>query len=383
MLSKLLWRKKGRIYILGAIGGALLGFFLMLLAIQVFKDVELATEKLIGGEYLIINKEAKAGPFSKNDIAELAAQPYLKKVIPLTRSLNRVQLNIPMAGIYMEIPFEAVPGSILEIDEKNFNWSPGDSVLPVIIPTYVLSIYNHVFAPQLNLPQFSDEQLANLTPQLNLITGDSSIVFYGKLVGFSNRVNSFLLPLDFIEYANANYSSKGEPESTRLLLVAKDATDPALSEFLTSHGYEFNAERLAASRYSAVLKIVIKVIALIAIIIIFLALEIFLLTFAMMILTSNYEIKRLLELGYTHLSLMKGYRRQILIYSGLVFVSAAALLILSHHQISSLFAEYGIDIAGMPSMMTFVWGFIVFLLFIAINYQMVGMRIKKMALGKY
>ena len=383
MLSKLLWRKKGRIYILGAIGGALLGFFLMLLAIQVFKDVELATEKLIGGEYLIINKEAKAGPFSKNDIAELAAQPYLKKVIPLTRSLNRVQLNIPMAGIYMEIPFEAVPGSILEIDEKNFNWSPGDSVLPVIIPTYVLSIYNHVFAPQLSLPQFSDEQLANLTPQLNLITGDSSIVYYGKLVGFSNRVNSFLLPLDFIEYANANYSSKEEPESTRLLLVAKDATDPALSEFLTSHGYEFNAERLAASRYSAVLKIVIKVIALIAIIIIFLALEIFLLTFAMMILTSNYEIKRLLELGYTHLSLMKGYRRQILIYSGLVFVSAAALLILSHHQISSLFAEYGIDIAGMPSMMTFVWGFIVFLLFIAINYQMVGMRIKKMALGKH
>ena len=61
--------------------------------------------------------------------------------------------------------------------------------------------------------------------------------FRGKIIGFSNRINSILVPYSFLSWANENYGFHSEDRISRLVIVTKDPTNPEIVSFLEKNGY--------------------------------------------------------------------------------------------------------------------------------------------------
>ena len=62
--------------------------------------------------------------------------------------------------------------------------------------------------------------------------------FTGRIIGFSERINSVLVPEDFMAFANKNFGDQPDLGASRLLLKVANPYDQNLTHFLEEKGYE-------------------------------------------------------------------------------------------------------------------------------------------------
>ncbi|MCU0435415.1 MAG: hypothetical protein MUC87_18300 [Bacteroidia bacterium] len=342
MLRRLLFQHRQTGTLIVAITGAFIGMFLLLAALQLYSDVSKifgSGQNLNGTQYLVINKKVnllntlfggKKG-FEQADLAALKAIEGVQNAAPLTTSRFKVTVSTEdgqqgLPGMYSQIFFEAVPDGFMDVKTSDWRWKEGDREVPIIIPRDYIRLYNFGFAPTQGLPQLTEEVLGLFSVNVNVSGPKGSATFKGRLVGFSDRINSILAPQGFIDYANATYSgiAPGSEVPSRVIVACEGRGMGKLAAYFADNGYETNAENLRSGRLQAALNVLMTIISAIGILIVLLALLSFLLYAQLMLSKSSWELQTLIRIGYTPAQLCKRY---ILFYA-LVYAGVLVLALL-------------------------------------------------------
>ncbi|MDF1573564.1 MAG: hypothetical protein P1P86_00020 [Bacteroidales bacterium] len=323
LIYRILWKDHSRAHLLGAFLGTLAGFVLLLAGIQFYMDIKsVLTENrdLLDPEYIVINKKVNIGQtlgldisgFTEEEIREIEAQPFADQVAAFISNefpVSAFTENDRFPDFITELFFEAIPDEFIDVKSEDWQWDPEEGTIPVIIPQDYLNLYNFGFAPSQGLPQIPKGVVSMINFKLRLRgQGRGNYEDYqGRIVGFSNRVNSILVPLDFLEWANKKYGYFKKSDPSQVILVSKDPTDPSIIRFIEEKGYDTIREKLKSSRMNIILKFVISFLVIVAAIIIGLAFLVFLLSLQLMISRSSDKIRRLSKLGFHYREISRPY----------------------------------------------------------------------------
>jgi hypothetical protein len=119
-----------------------------------------------------------------------------------------------------------------------------------------------------------------------------------RIVGFSDRIPSIMVPESFLKWANERYGSEPDPAPSRLIIQVGDAADPALSTFLQQKNYETNRDRLRRSRTAAAARIAVIVTGAVSLLIAGLSVLLAAMNAQLLISRSASALSLLVHLGY-------------------------------------------------------------------------------------
>jgi hypothetical protein len=362
LLYQILWKDHSRVHLLGAFLGTLAGFVLLLAGIQFYMDIKVVlTENrdLLDPEYIVINKKVNigntlgltGGGFTEEEIEEIKAQPFADQVAAFNSNEFPVQAYTEserVPNFITELFFEAIPDEFIDVKSEDWQWDPEERIIPVIIPQDYLNLYNFGFAPSQGLPQIPKGVLSMINFKLRLKgEGRGNYDDYdGRIVGFSNRVSSILVPLDFLEWANEKYGYFKKNDPAQIILVSKDPTDPNIIRFLDEKGYDTIREKLKSSRMNIILKFVISFLVIIAAIIIGLAFLVFLLSLQLMISRSSDKIQRLNKLGFHYREISRPYILLLFLLMAGIIVMALLLTSLLASKLHETAAAWSLSISS-------------------------------------
>ena len=312
-----------------------IGVLLLLCSIQMYINIQ---QMLKGGsirkdgyDFISITKtvtnetmgQVEKNLFNTSDIAELKSKPFLEDVAPL--EANQFQVELSAAGV---LPFrtnlflETIENSFLDTIPPGFQWEIGQTRIPIIVSSDFLEIFN-VFGPSYGLPQVSPETATGI-PVLITCHGDGDLeqTFRGQIVAFSDRINSVLVPKNFLDWANLTFRGKRSEQSSRLYIKTKDANSPELLNFLDQKHYKVNKDKTKFGRMKQVFQGIFSGLAVFGLLVVVLALMLFSFYLQLVIARSKDSLRLLLMLGYSPGWLSKNVsRRFIPVYVLIVFTA--------------------------------------------------------------
>lgn len=292
----------------------LCGMVIVLLGIQFYQDVApVFTEgdSFMKKDYLIVSKKVstlgsfvgKSSTFSNSDIEEILDQPFTKEVGAFTPSQFKVSAGVGMEQIGLNMStamfFESVPDKYVDVNLDEWHFEPGQEVVPIIIPRNYLNLYNFGFAQSRNLPQLSEGVMNLINLEVRISGGGRQNSYKGKIAGFSNRLNTILVPESFMVWANANYSDgKSDKEPSRLIVEVGNPTDDRIARFFKEHGYETEDDKLDAGKTTWFLKVVVGIVLAVGLLISILSFYILMLSIYLLLQKNSTKLENLLLIGY-------------------------------------------------------------------------------------
>ncbi len=338
-LFQILWKDQSRSHLIWAMLGTLVGFVMLLSGIHFYENINnvLTTNRdLLDPEYIIINKQVQVAQtlglgsagFTDKEIKEIEQQPFAVKVDPFITNefpIGAFTQSKNFPNFYSELFFEAVPDEYIDVKSEEWKWEEGQKTIPIILPQDYLNLYNFGFAQSQGLPQIPKEMISLIQFKIRLKGQYEKVDYTGKIIGFSNRINSILVPYDFLTWANEKYGYQESEGTSRIIMVSNDPTDPRIMQFIQEKGYDTIKEKLKSSRLNIILKFILSFLVIIAAIIIGLAFLIFLLSLQLMISRSSEKIKRLHKIGFHFTEISRPY--VMVLFFLLVVLSALSMTV--------------------------------------------------------
>lgn len=312
------------------------GVLLLLCAVQMFVNIQrLITETSIrknGFDFVSITKRVTnetMGQPEKNvfygaDIDDLRKQSFVNDVSALEANRFRVQLSAgEILAFKTDLFLESIEDDFLDTLPPTFKWQEGQAKVPVIISSGYMEAYN-IFAPSQGLPQVSQETATNIPARISISGKGQKAEFYGSVVGFSDRINSVLVPKTFLDWANKNYGEADNQGFGRLYVKTTDANNPELLAYLDAKGYNVNREQTKFGRTKQVMQGIFSGLGVFGLLVVVMALMLFSFYLQLVIARSRDSLQILLLLGYSPLWLSKNVsRRFVPVYIGIVLAALA------------------------------------------------------------
>lgn len=341
LLKKLIKTGTGRFRFFMAVAGMSVAMLLILLAVQLqsnYNDLLYGkTNQDSVANFLLINKVVNdqtigATTLSEKDISDLKSQPFVDAVGVLTPSRFKISAQSVSDKIpfYTDLFFESVPDVFLDINSPDWTWNEQSNFIPMIVPNSFLDMYNFGFATSRGLPQLSQELVKNLPVQINIKTPEGRVDYYGKVVGFSDRISSVLVPQTFMEWANAKFGTGTETQPSRVVIKTNDPGNPLLVSYLKEHGLTTDADKTRFSKYREVVSVVVNISWITGAVMLLFALLVFTLFIQLTIASCKEEIRLLITLGAAPKQLQLFLMRHFFPIN--IFIIAIALIILSAIQ---------------------------------------------------
>ena len=312
------WKLMRRHISLGQLAGFffanLCGMIIVLLSIQFYQDVApVFTEgdSFMKKDYLIVSKKVstigsfvgKSSTFSKEDVEDIEEQPFTKEVGAFTPSQFKVSAGVGMEQIGLNMStamfFESVPDKYVDVNLDEWHFEPGQETVPIIIPRNYLNLYNFGFAQSRSLPQLSEGVMNLINLEVRISGGGRQNTFKGKIAGFSNRLNTILVPESFMVWANANYTDGNVyREPSRLIVEVNNPTDDRIARFFKERGYETEDDKLDAGKTTWFLKVVVGIVLAVGLLISVLSFYILMLSIYLLLQKNTTKLENLLLIGY-------------------------------------------------------------------------------------
>ncbi|MBP3229044.1 MAG: ABC transporter permease [Bacteroidaceae bacterium] len=291
-----------------------LGLVVVLFGVQFYSDVApvfTAGDSFMKEEYVVVTKEVglanmmgRGAPvFTDAEVADIAAQPFVDGCAPFTGATFSVvaAVSSPAAGVgfQTEMFLEALPDNYVDTDLARWHYTPGNPQVPIVIPRNYLNLYNFGFASGRGLPAVSEGMVGLVPIRLYLSGAGGSVVVEGRVTGFSNRLNTILVPLAFMQWANDTLSPGLAPKATRLCIDVSNPADPRLGQFLTQRGYRTEGTGGDAGRMAFFLRVVCYSVVLVGVAICLLAFFVMLLSVYLLLQKNLEKIRTLRLVGYS------------------------------------------------------------------------------------
>lgn len=343
-------------------------------------------DSFVNTDFLVVNKKVTSAStlgdrdatrFSSEEIASLKAQPWVRRVGEFSSSDFRVYASVNQGGRGMETAlfFESVPDSFVDITGSDWRFEPGQATVPVMIPKDYLALYNFGFAGSAGLPQLSEQLLSGIPLKLYMRSEDGgrSMSMEGRIVGFSNRLNTVLVPDAFMQYANERLGDNNSVAPSRLIIDVSSPGDVAIAEYLKDHGLEVAGDKSGSSA-AYLLKVVIGIVMAVGILITLLSVFVLMLSISLLMEKNRSVIHRLLMLGAPLREVGAPYIRMILAGSVVAWaLSIASLVILRSLYVGAL---EGLGLSGDGLIWAISTGTVLALMVIVVNIVAVRRKVR-------
>ena len=390
MLKKLFQKNRNPFQIIGAAVGAFLGLFLLLLSLQIYFDFQkILRGSSDGDNYITINKPVSLANtflgksvFSEANIKEIENQSNTlgtEGVGIFTANRFKVGASSKMMGFYTELFFESIPESFIDVQDSKFRWYDGQNEIPIIMSKDYLALYNFGFALSQGLPQFTPSTISQVSVDITIRGKGREQVFAGRIIGFSERINSILVPERFMKYANDNFGDQPDIGASRLLLKVKNPYDKNLTRFLEEKGYEISSGRLIGGRLTTILNAVISSVFVIGFLLMILSVIVFILNYQLIISKSAPDIRLLLQIGYRPSQITSVLRGSLMKLLGSVFFIIIIALIFTRYILLNWMETQGFELNVPYHSLVIFTGIALMLLITTINF----FNIKKSVLQEF
>ncbi len=389
LISKLLRKNTSPARLAGFALSNFIGLFIVAGAVMFYLDARGIwndDDSFVNTDYLVINKKVtsastlgdrEATKFSKNDILDLKTQPWVRRIGEFSSSDFRVYASVSQGGLGMETAlfFESVPDSFVDISGGDWMFDPGQSTVPVMIPKDYLALYNFGFAGSAGLPQLSEQLLTGIPLKLYMRSEDGtrSMSMEGRIVGFSNRLNTVLVPDSFMQYANSRLGDSNAEAPSRLIIDVSSPGDVAIADYLSSHGLEVAGDKSGSSA-AYLLKVVIGIIVSVGILITLLSVFVLMLSISLLMEKNRSVIHRLLMLGAPLREVAAPYSLMIVLGCAIAWILSMVAIIILRSFYSTALEGFGISSDGL------IWGVVtgtvLVLIVILVNILAVRRKVK-------
>lgn len=353
---RLIWkllRKHISIFELGVFFVAnLIGMVVILAGIQLYIDLKpivSGENALIGNDYVVISKPVKRlnskAVFSPEEIQELKEQPFVLRLGEFTPAQYKIMGSIDINGMGMStyMFFEAIPDAFMDVKSKEWKFKQSKHKVPIVIPRNYLNLYNFGFSQTSEqLPQITESMMKDLELELTLSGDNHSQKFVGKVVGFTDRLNTILVPYDFITWSNKRFAKNETPQVSRLILEVMNPSDPELLSYFKNHGYVAENKPAESSKALFLLRISVGVIIFIGLIFSVLSLIILCLSIYLLLQKNIDKLENLKLLGYTTSAVARPYNTIAITLSVTIMMVSLWLISLLRH----LYIDYLVETTG-------------------------------------
>ena len=291
----------------------LFGMLIVLLGYQFYRDVIpvfTSEDSFMKSDYLIINKKigaasalsGRGNTFNVSEIDELKSQPFAKTVGQFTSIEYKAEAAMGVNGqqvLNSEISFESVPDTFVDSKGDNWAWKEGDRVVPVILPRTYITMYNFGFAQSHSLPKLSDGLMGMIDMKIFIHGNGKQEEFKGKVVGFSNRLSSILVPQSFMDWSNDRFAPNQHSNPTRLIMNVGNPANQQITKYLDSKNYEVEDDKLDAEKTTYFLRMTVTMVMVVGLVISLLSFYILMLSIYLLVQKNSSKLETLLLIGYS------------------------------------------------------------------------------------
>lgn len=334
--------------------GLMVGLVLLLWSLQVYFQIQaLLNSQDKYSEYLVLSKKVSLNnafflsraTFSEKEIRRLKQQAFVDDVGAFISNQYQVMAfaseSLPFRT---ELFFESVPDKFLDVKPQDWRWNESSKFIPVVISRDMLNLYNFGYALAKGLPQLPASAVKGFPVKARVRGPQGQRTFDARIVGFTERISSVLVPESFMTWANQNIGENQSVAPSRIIVKVNNTTDPRLAKYLDSNKYQINQDRLKASRAGAVVQIVMSVIGFVGLIFMALSFVVFSQNFRVIIAETKEEIRLLTQLGYTIQILARFLVTYFAIFIGVIVILASLLLYYAIITSQQFLRDQGLDI---------------------------------------
>lgn len=359
-----------------ALFGGVIGLVLMMSAVELWFDLRALNEGSSGEErFVMVNKQVSllntfgvASGFNEDELEDIIGQPFVENVSPLTSNQFRVTAYSPQLGFSTELFFESLPARYLDLkDPMGFSWREGDARLPIVLSRDYLALYNFGFAPAQGLPQFTAGTIQRVSFDVIVEGNGKRKVFKGYIAGFSDRVNSVLVPEEFMTWANAAYGSQEFVRPSRLMVEAENPWSEEFQAYLSENGLEVGRGKLIGGQVALAMSLGIGFIGALGLSLVAVAGIGVLLVFELMVSKASARIRLLLELGYRSSRISALISERLLWLMALMAILAGVGVGVLRFLQAGWMAAQGMNAAALPNGWSFGAGFAVVAVLAIVN----------------
>lgn len=363
-VSKLLRRNLSMTQTIGFALANLVGLTIVVAGLMIYLDARPiwnGDDSFMKKDYVVINKHVSvqntlgaSTSFTPAEIKDLQAQPWVRSTAPFTTADFRVSASITapgqQRGLNTFLFFESLPRDYVDTDE-NWTYRPGDATVPIIMSRDYLALYNFGFATSAGLPQVSEKMISSVPLMLNITSNGNPAIgtrVQARIVGFSSRLNTILVPQEFMDWANATYGTGTPRQPSRIIIDTNSPGDVAITDYVDAHGWEIGGDKSNA-RASFLLNVATGVVLAVGVVITALSFFVLFLSISLLMQKNRPKLHSLLQLGYPTAEVTRPYRQVVLATSAVTFLLAVGVsFLLRSLYIDSLRAMGGGASVWMP-----------------------------------
>ena len=204
---------------------------------------------------------------------------------------------------------------------------------------------------------------------INIHHNGQVIPFTGRVVGFSDRISSVLVPQNFLDWANKQYGSHQAGETSRVVIQTKDPGNPALVQYLKENKLVTDADKTRFSKYRQIVNAIVSASWITGAIMLLFALLVLSLFIQLTISSTKKEIGLLITLGASPKQLQQFLLRQFL--PGNLIITVLSLLVITTLQfwVQKLLANQNMNVSPWISVYTIMAALSIILVLWLVNIR--------------
>lgn len=324
---------------------SLIGLTIVILAVQFHQDVRPIfndEESFIKKDYLIITRAVStagtllggSNEFTPDAIADIEAQPWCRKVGKFSSNDYSLFATLSVGGIGGRsmgtmLFFESIPTEFIDVADSDWKFDPAKPEVPVIMSRDYLSLYNFGFAASQGLPQISEGIVSKVPLQFTMRGNGYNETLKGRIVGFSNRLNTIVVPQDFMKWSNERYGSGIDRNPSRLIVEVNSPGDVKMQRYLDDHGYQVAGDKMQQGKAQYFLNLVVTIVIIIGIIISLLSFFVLMLSIYLLLQKNTKKLQDLLLLGYSPSQVAKTYINMVAAINVAVLILAVIIMLVA------------------------------------------------------
>lgn len=340
MLKKLEKKTLSKLQLLGYILTLFVGSCILLLTIQAYFDVKPLLEnntQVFKNNTVVISKKITVFKsldkervyFTEEELDDLRAQEFAKEVKVFTSANFKIsaysdaQDNLP--GLYSALFFESIPSKYLDVETEDWKWDSTTNFLPIVIPEDYLKLYNFGFAESQKLPVLSKKTISHIKFSVRVSGKGITQTFDSKIVGYSNTINSILVPENFLHWANQEYGNNSAKRVSRVLVDFNNPSDENILKYFNEKNYSINKEKLEMGKLAFFFKSTIFIVFFISLVIVLISIFFLILSLNLLFQKNKTIFINLFVIGYSIKSIAKFYQITVAITTVLTLLMSAVV----------------------------------------------------------
>ncbi|KAA6304510.1 hypothetical protein EZS27_043842, partial [termite gut metagenome] len=170
-------------------------------------------------------------------------------------------------------------------------------IIPIIIPRNYLNLYNFGYAQSRNLPKITEGMTSMLAIDIQIQGNGRTERYKGYIAGFSNRLNTIVVPQSFMTQANEMYAPDAETKASRLIIEVDNPADSSIAAYFQKKKDETEDNKLDAGKTTYFLRLIVGIVLGVGVFISLLSFYLLMLSVYLLLQKNTDKLENLLLIG--------------------------------------------------------------------------------------